>query len=195
MKATVIPQDTFNDLQVNAGVLLKNFDIAMQTISDSDIITATTGGIHVICTPTYSDFFEDVDNAPNNTKEGKHLDGWDCRLETTSLNVSVEGIKFALGAADLGTGNTFKIIPRADLDQGDFEDAIWWVGDRADGGLVAVKLLNALSTGGFDLQTGKNSKGQVTLSITGHVAVNAQTVVPMEFYSLDAEESGTTGET
>lgn len=193
MKATVIPQDTFNDLQVDAGVLLSAFDITTQAITDANIITATTGGIHVICTPTYSDFFEDVDNAPNNTKEGKHLDGWDCRLETTSLNASVDGIKFALGVADLGSGNTSKIVPRAKLEQTDFEDAIWWVGDRADGGLVAVKLLNALSTGGFDLQTGKNSKGQVTLSITGHVSVNAQSVVPMEFYSLDAE--GTTGET
>lgn len=185
MKATVIPQSTFDDLQVDAGVLLRTFDITTQTIADADIITATTGGIHVICTPTYSDFFEDVDNAPNNTKEGKHLDGWDCRLETTSLNTSVDGIKFALGAADIDGSNSSKILPRRDLKQTDFGD-LWWVGDRADGGLVAVKLLNALSTGGFDLQTGKNSKGQITISIMGHVSIASQNVMPMEFYSLDA---------
>lgn len=185
MRATVIPQDTFDNLQIDAGVLLKTFNPATPTIADADIITATTGGIHVICTPTYSDFFEDVDNAPNNTKEGKHLDGWDCRLETTSLNTSVEGIKFALGAADIDGTNSSKIVPRRDLKETDFAD-IWFVGDRADGGLVAVRLINALSTGGFDLQTGKNSKGQVTIVITGHVSVAAQDVVPMEFYSLDA---------
>ena len=185
MRATKIPQDTFDNLQIDAGVLLKSFNPTTPTIADADIITATTGGIHVICTPTYSDFFEDVDNAPNNTKEGKHLDGWDCRLETTSLNTSVDGIKFALGAADIDGTNSSKIVPRRNLAQGDFSD-IWFVGDRADGGLVAVRLINALSTGGFDLQTGKNSKGQVTIVITGHVSVAAQDVVPMEFYSLDA---------
>lgn len=185
MKATVIPQDTFDNLQIDAGVLLKTFNPATPTIADADIITATTGGIHVTCVPTYSDFFEDVDNAPNNTKEGKHLDGWECKLETTSLNTSVEGIKFALGAADIDGTNSSKIVPRRNLAQTDFSD-IWFVGDRADGGLVAVRLINALSTGGFDLQTGKNSKGQVTISITGHVSVTAQDVVPMEFYSLDA---------
>jgi len=52
--------------------------------------------------------------------------------------------------------------------------------------MVAVKLINALSTGGFSLQTTKNGKGQISLTITGHVSINAQDVVPMEFYSTDA---------
>jgi hypothetical protein len=48
--------------------------------------------------------------------------------------------------------------------------------------------MNALSTAGFSLQTTKNGKGQVALTITGHVSINAQSVVPMEFYSADADE-------
>ena len=128
-------------------------------------------------------------NCPNNTKELKHLDGWDCKLSTTCLGTTPEQIRLSLGAADI-TSASSKITPRAALALTDFDDAIWWVGDRADGGLVAVKLINALSTGGFTLQTTKKGKGQFTMELTGHVSINAQTVVPMEFYSIEGETEG-----
>lgn len=125
-------------------------------------------------------------NCPNNTKELKHLDGWECTITTTALGTSPEAIKLALGAADIDGTDSTKITPRADLAQTDFSD-IWWVGDRADGGMVAVQLKNALSTGGFSLQTTKNGKGQISLTLTGHVSINAQDVVPMVFYSAEGE--------
>jgi len=183
---TVIPQDTFQELQLDAGILLNTFDPANPSVTDTNIITATTGGITVACVPTYSDFGEDVDNCPNNTKELKHLDGWECTITTTALGTSPEAIKLALGAADIDGTDSTKITPRADLAQTDFSD-IWWVGDRADGGMVAVQLKNALSTGGFSLQTTKNGKGQISLTLTGHVSINAQDVVPMVFYSAEGE--------
>ena len=185
---TVIPQDTFNGLQLDAGVLLRTFNPASPAApADADIIAATTGGITVSCTPTYSDLGEDVDNVPNNMKEFKHLDGWECAMSTTCLGTTPQMIKLALGAADIDGTNTAKIIPRRDLEQTDFSD-IWWVGDRADGGLVAIKLINALSTDGFSLQTTKNGKGQFALTLTGHVSIAAQDVVPMEFYSMDPDD-------
>lgn len=190
---TKIPESTFNNLQTDAGVLLKTFDPANPTEpDDEDIITATTGGINAVCKPTYSDYGEDVDNVPNNMKELKHLDGWNCTLSTTAIGTFPELIKLQLGAADID--GTTKIVPRADLKQSDFEDAIWWVGDKADGGLLAIKLMNVLSTGGFSLQTKKNGKGQLTLELTGHVSINDQSTVPMEFYSMEGT-GGATGST
>lgn len=187
---TVIPENTFNALQLDAGVLLKRFNPANPTIADEDIICATTGGINPVCTPTFSDFGEDVDNVPNNMMEFKHLDGWECTLSTTSLGTSPELIKMALGCADIDGSDSSKIVPRMDLKQTDFSD-IWWVGDRADGGFVAIQLKNALSTGGFSLQTSKNGKGQIAITITGHVSINAQKDVPMVFYSADPTEGVT----
>lgn len=192
-KFTVIPQDTFDGLQLDAGVLLNTFDPATPTApADEAIICATTGGITVACVPTFSDLGEDVDNVPNNMKELKHLDGWECTMSTNSLGTSPALIKMALGCADIDGNDATKIVPRADLKQTDFSD-IWWVGDRADGGMVAVQLKNALSTGGFSLQTAKNGKGQIALTITGHVSINAQKEVPMVFYSADP--TGQTGTT
>ena len=188
-KFTVIPQDTFEGLQLDAGVLLKTFDPETGAApKDEDIICATTGGINPSCVPTYSDFAEDVDNAPVNLMEFKNLDGWECKLGFTSLGTSAESIRLALGAADIDAA-TGKIVPRRRVKLTDFSD-IWWVGDRADGGCVAICLENALSTGGFSLQTTKNGKGQVSMELTGHVSIKDQEKVPMEFYSMDPVESG-----
>lgn len=182
-KFTKIPENTFDALQLDAGVLLRRFNPANPAApADEDIICATTGGFNPVCTPTFSDFGEDVDNVPNNMMEFKHLDGWDCSISTTGLGTSPELIKLALGAADIN-GET-KIVPRQAVKMTDYSD-LWWVGDKANGGFVAIRLMNALSTGGFSLQTTKNGKGQVALTITGHVSIKAQDVVPMEFYSSD----------
>lgn len=190
-KFTKIPENTFSALQMDAGVLLRTFDPAdPDEPDDADIICATTGGINPTCVPTYSDFGEDVDNVPNNMMEFKHLDGWECKIATTGLGTSPELIRLALGAADVDGD---KVTPRNSIQLTDFTD-LWWVGDRADGGFVAVRLMNALSTGGFSLQTTKNGKGQVAIEITGHVSIQAQDVVPMEFYSCDPPE-GATGAT
>ena len=185
-KFTVIPENTFSELQLNAGVLLNKFTPATATApADEDIICATTGGINVSCIPTFSDLGEDVDNCPKNTKELKHLDGWDCKMSTTALGTSPANIKLSLGCADVDGTDTTKIVPRVDLAQSDFSD-IWWVGDRADGGMVAIQLKNALSTGGFSLKTTDNGKGQITVELTGHVSIKNQSEVPMVFYSAAA---------
>lgn len=179
---TKIPESTFNELQLDAGILLKTFDPASPTVTDANIICATTGGISITATPTYSDFGEDVDNCPVNMKELKHLDSWECTIGFTALNVSDAIIKLALGAATT-TSQSHKTVPNRNVDDDDFGD-IWWVGDRSDGGLVAVKLINALSTSGLSLQTTKNGKGQLAVTLTGHVSISAQDTMPMEFYAI-----------
>ena len=185
-KFTVIPENTFSELQINAGVLLNKFTPGTASApADEDIICATTGGVNASCITTFSDLGEDVDNRKKNTKELKHLDGWECKMSTTALGTSPANIKFSLGCADVDGTDTTKIVPRADLAQSDFND-IWWVGDRADGGMVAIQLKNALSTGGFSLKTTDNGKGQITVEITGHVSIKKQSEVPMVFYSAAA---------
>lgn len=191
---TVIPQDAFEGMQLDAGVILTSFDPTdVAAPDDEDIVCATTGGINIVCQPSFSDLGEDVDNVPNNMKELKHLDYWECSFSTTSLGTSPAMIKMSLGCADIDGSNASKIVPRANLEQTDFAGSLWWVGDRADGGCVAVELKNALSTGGFSLQTAKNGKGQTSITITGHVSIDAQNVVPMVFYSIDPETETTGG--
>lgn len=181
-KFTQIPQDTFNSLQLDAGVLLKSFNPDEPVLENENIICATTGGITASCVPTYSDMGEDVDNAPNGMKELMKLEGWETSLSFTALTVSEETVKLALGAYTQ-SGN--EIVPTRDIDGSFFSD-IWWVGDLSDGGCVAIKLENALSTGGLTLTTAKNGKGTMDITLTGHFSIDAQDKVPMEFYVISA---------
>ena len=121
-KFTKIPADTFDTLQLDAGVLLNTFNPETPTEpTDETIICATTGGINPTCIPTYSDMGEDVDNCPNNMKELKKLDSWECKIAFTAIAASPEVIQLALGAADISTN---KITPRRSVKLTDFKD-IW----------------------------------------------------------------------
>lgn len=61
MKYTQIPTNTFSALQMNAGIVLSDFDTSTGTVDDADILGATTGGVNVTATPEFTDFGEDVD--------------------------------------------------------------------------------------------------------------------------------------
>lgn len=186
MKFTKIPQETFNELQINAGILLKDFDVDTGTFADSDILTATTGGIQINVKPTYEDYGADIDNCPKNTKELKRkTDADEVTMSTTALCINKDLLLLQLGAADEDQ-NTGAIKPRKDLKMSDFKD-LWWVGDKSDGGYVACKISNSLSTDGFSLKTTDKGKGQIGLGVTGHVSIDAQDVIPAEFYLADGE--------
>jgi hypothetical protein len=77
-------------------------------------------------------------------------------------------------------------VPRRDLKQSDFKD-VWWVGDKANGGAYAIKLKNALSTGGLSIQSTKNGKGTNAMTLTGHFSLDNQDDVPMEIYDIEID--------
>jgi len=192
---TKVSSDAFESLQLDAGVLLSTFDPSNPyvTPTDAQIIATTTGGINPTCVPTYSDFGEDVDNIPNNMMEFKHLDGWECSMAFSSIKFNAANTVWALGAADTTTlsNGVKKIVPRRNLSLSDFSD-LWWVGDKANGGAFAVRLKNAISTGGLDIQSSKNGKGTNQMTITGHVSINSQNDMPMEFYDIPPQSSAGT---
>ena len=187
MKFTKIPSDACQKLQSNAGILTTDFTPATGTIGEAGQIGATTGGVNFTATPTYSDFGEDIDNCPKNMKELKKLDSWEAKMTGTFVNADTAIAKRLCGAADIGTSDTTKVTPRNDLKDADFDD-IWLVGDYSDkngetnGGFIAIKLINALSTGGFQLQTSDKAKGQFAFEFTGHYSMSAQDTVPFEIY-------------
>lgn len=187
MKFTKIPQNTFEQLQVNAGILLKDFDVSTGTFADSDIITATTGGITVNVKPSFEDFGSDIDNCPKDTKELKRITGTEVSLATTALNISENLLLMQLGAADKDA-STGAIKPRTDLKTTDYK-TIWWIGDLSNNGFIAVKISNALSTDGFSIKTTDKGKGNISLTLTGHTSIYAQDVIPAEFYLGEGESN------
>ena len=182
---TKIPENTFKQLAINAGVLLSDFDPTTATYADSDMIGPTTGGVNFTATPTYSDYGEDIDNCPKNTKELKRLDDWEVKMSGTFIAVNADLARRLAALADV-SGN--KITPRSTVDiENDFMD-VWLVADYsevntgANAGFIAIHLMNALSTGGFQIQTADKAKGQFSFEFTGHFSMDAQDTVPYEIY-------------
>lgn len=184
MKYTKIPETAFQNIQLNAGVLLSSFAPETAAVANEAIIGATTGGVNFTATPTFSDYGEDIDNCPKNMKELKKLDSWEISMSGTYVTVDANAVKSLVGAADV-SGN--KITPRNDVLLTDFTD-IWWVGDYSDkngetnGGFVAIHMMNALSTGGFAIKSSDNGKGNFAFTYTAHYSMNAQDTVPFEVY-------------
>lgn len=177
---TQIAADAFKSIPRGAGMILSNFNPNKPAKpQDTDILFATTGGIQASCVATYTDDGEDIDNVPNNTKELKQLDGWECKMSFTAVTMTADGVKLSIGPATV-TGN--KITPKDTLELTDFTDTVWWVGDMGDKGMAAICLKNVLSSAGFSLQTTKNGKGQVTVELQGHASITNVTECPMEFY-------------
>lgn len=186
-KFTKIPTTTFQTLQINAGVLLSEFDPTSPTVADAKILGATSGGINFTASPSYIDFGEDVDNCPKNTKQLKRLDDWDVKMSGTFVTMSLDLATQLAAAADKTAGSN-KVTPRRDLDiTNDFKD-VWFVGDYSDkngatnGGFVAIKMMNTLSTGGFQIQTADKEKGKFAFEFTAHFSMDAQDTVPFEIY-------------
>ena len=187
MKFTKIPTNTFKELQLNAGVLVSEFTPSSGTVTASNIIGATSGGVNFTATPEYTDFGDDIDNCPKNMKELKRLDNWTVEMSGTYLTVNTTVAKALVGAADIDGSDNTKIVPRNDIADTDFSD-IWWVGDYSDkngatnGGHMAIHLINALSTGGFQLQSGDKAKGQFAFTYTAHYSNTDPDRVPFEIY-------------
>ena len=189
MKFTQVPTDTFENLVLNAGILVDEFTPATGIIGN--ILGATTGGIEFSTNPTYTDFGEDIDNVPANTKQLKRLQSFDPTMSGTFLTVDTATVKSLIGAADIGTSDTTKVVPRDQLLQADFDD-VWWVGDYSDknvdaesshtAGYIAIHLMNALNTAGFKITSSKDNKAQMAFEYHGHYDISNISNPPFEIY-------------
>lgn len=183
-KFTKIPETAFQEIQLNAGVILSEFDPSTGTMDMANLLGATTGGVNFTAVPTFSDYGEDIDNCPKNMKELKKLESWEIKMSGTYVTVNPNLVKSMIGVADVAKE---KITPRNDVLDTDFTD-LWFVGDYSDkngetnGGFVAVHMMNALSTAGFAIQTSDKAKGQFAFEYTAHYSMDDQTIVPFEVY-------------
>lgn len=190
-KFTQIPTDTFKKLQLGAGILTTEFDPATGKLTASNIIGATSGGVSFEATPSFTDFGEDIDNCPKNTKELKKLDSWEAKMSGSFVTMDTNVATSVIGTAAVATDDQTKVVPRNYVEAKDFKN-IWWVGDYSDinedgssagkAGFIAIKLINALSTGGFKIQSGDKAKGTFEFEYTGHYSSENIDTVPFELY-------------
>lgn len=174
-----LPDDAFKKLQMDSGIICEEF--TPDTGKFAKIIGATTGGIQIDATPTFSDLGEDVDNCPLNMMELKKLESWECKISGTYLTAAPEMLTKLIGAADL---DGKQITLKNDITTDDFQ-TLWFIGDYGTSGYLAVKLSNALNMSGLSLKTEKDSKGQIAFEYLGHYSIDDPDEVPLEIYIYD----------
>ena len=175
MKYTQIPVTLQQELQMNAGILVKSFN--PDTGEIAGIIGATSGGVNFTDVPEY--------NCPKNTKELKRITGRKIKVSGSFVSLTPENAKRLVGSGDMS--DTVKVVPRDDILSTDFE-TIWFIGDYSDvntgasAGYIAIKLMNVLNTSGFSIQTSDAGKGTFSFEFTAHYSMESYNVVPYEIY-------------
>ena len=190
MRYTRIRTDTFEKIQLNAGVIATAFTPDTGALLETDIAGATSGGITFHDSITYRDFGDDIDNCPKNTMELKKTDSREVTFAGTFATVDETLATMLVGPADNTSGH---IVPRNDLKTSDFRD-LWFIGDYSDkngptkGGSIAVKLLNALNTSGFQWVSSDREKGKFAFTFTGHYSIANPDIVPYEVYVTEGAD-------
>jgi len=201
---TGLRADTFNKLQLNAGVLMKNVDYS--SISDSaalkaaianvisggsspigTLIGATRGG--GTFTVTREMRTPEIDGMRYGFKGSDFVDSTDAYLSTTLLEVTPANMELLLGSGDTTTsGKKDTITMNTAIAVGDYLTNVCWVGDISGGDMVLICLKNAINTADFTFTY--TDKGEGTLAAEFHArqaAVDDYDEAPFEivFFGLD----------
>jgi hypothetical protein len=185
MEYTQVSATAFQELQMNAGVVVDDFTPNTGVIGN--ILGVTSGGITFNSNPTYVDFGDGMDNVPGNTWQLKRVTSYDPVLSGTFLTMTATLAKQLSGAGGESSGH---ITPSNALTETDFDD-IWLVGDYSDkndngtnktAGFCAVHIMNALNTSGFQWKSNDDGKGEYSFEFHGHYDIENIDTVPFEIY-------------
>lgn len=204
MRYSKVPSNLFQSITFNAGVITTKFDPKDPTLDVGSILGATSGGTKVTYTPTFTDYGEDIDNCPKNSKELNRKDEDEIKVSGTFITLDEETLKFMLNAVKADTSNGYTMVtPPKDVDLSAYKE-LWVIGDYSEyngennGGYCAVHLKNVLNTGGFNWQTGDKSKGTFSFEGTCYYSIKNQDEVPFEVYfkagKAEAEATNNTTE-
>lgn len=197
---TGLRPETFENLQTNAGVFLKNFDWSTFTTvealeeaiigkldEEESILGATIGGGSFQCTPTIRNIEADGMRYP--IVGSTVNDMWTVKLTGTMKECRPENFKDALICADLETsGNVTKIKVRTDIKAEDYIDSLCWVGDTSKG-FVLIELKNALNLTGANFTFTDKGEGTLPFEFQAHAKNLADMeYAPVEIVFFDAEE-------
>lgn len=177
---TGLRPETFEHLQLNAGVFLREF--AWDTATDKStleelvlgalesgegLVGATRGGGSFECSPTVRQVEADGMRAPF---VGSTInDMWTVKLKTTLLEITPENFKAALMCGEIeDKGDHVKVLKlRTDIEEGDYIPKLCWVGDTSKG-MVLIELDNALNVNGANFAFTDRGEGTLPVEFQAH---------------------------
>lgn len=189
---TGLRAETFEKLQLNAGVFLANFDYStatdMATLKEliataieggTGVLGATRGGGSFECTPETRTIEADGMRYP--FKGSTVNDMWTVKLKTTLLETTPENFAHALMCADVETeGGKTTVRVRTSIEDKDYIPSVCWIGDTSKG-YVLIKLDNAMNLTGATFTFTDKGEGTLPVEFQAHSAsLEDQEYAPFE---------------
>lgn len=194
---TGLRAETFEKLQLNAGVFLENFDyssatdaaslkalIATAIEGDTGVLGATRGGGSFECTPEIRTIEADGMRYP--FKGSSVNDLWTIKLKTTLIETTPENFARALMCADVETSDGKTTVRvRTNIELKDYKSSVCWIGDTSKG-YVLIKLDNALNLTGATFTFTDKGEGTLPVEFQAHNAsLDDQDNAPFEIVFFD----------
>ena len=194
---TPLRKETYESLQLNAGVTLVNFDInnyataeALKTALDdaiedgSKLLGATRGGGSFTITRDIRQV--EADGVRNKFVGSEIVDAADAYLSETLIEQTPEHLKAVLGNADIDSTDPDHVVVtiRLAIDDEDYLTNVIWIGDTSKG-FVAIELFNGLNTADFSFTFADKNEGTVTAEFHAHQAdVSGSDEIPVKIHFL-----------
>lgn len=159
---TGVSKNTPKNILFGAGTVHKGLKYTGNTWNmDESIVGATSGGSKLSIVPEVTNI--EVDGALVKAKGLAVKTGETATMEINFIELTEDIIK----ASTLGKASTSEdttdynvIVPKADIEAGDYWENIAFVGKTVEGKNIIAILENALCTSGFE-QEGKNKEGSI----------------------------------
>lgn len=159
---TGVSANTPKNILFGAGTIHKGLKYATNAWNmDESIVGATSGGSKLSIIPEVTNI--EVDGALVKAKGLSVKTGETATMEINFIELTEDLIK----ASTLGKTGTSEdstnynvIVPKADIEEGDYWENIAFVGKTVEGKNIIAILENALCTSGFE-QEGKNKEGSI----------------------------------
>lgn len=193
---TPLRSGTFENLQLNAGIFIKNLTIGDTAAAlKSAIAAAITAGTNILGATRGGGSFNvtketrqpEVDGRRYRFKNDTVVDSIDAYLSTTLVETTPENFALGLGSATVQTtGKKTTITMHTAIQDADYINTLCWVGDLADGSYVVIELLNARNEADFTFTF--TDKGEGTLPVEIHASqanVGDYDTAPFNVYFIE----------
>lgn len=200
---TGLRDKTFENLQLNAGVFIENFEITTEltasqlqlnilnilsgTGDDAGVLGATIGGGSLVCEPAIRQIEADGMRYPiiGSTVN----DSWTIRLTGTMKEITPNNFKRVLASCDAvknTKGDVTTLTLRTEIKKTDYISKLCWIGDTSKG-FVVIELSNVLNLDGATFTFTDRGEGTLPFNFQAHVAsLSTMDSAPLRIIFFDA---------
>lgn len=179
---TGLRPETFENLQLNAGVFLEGFDaskyedaaaledaVLAALEAGTGVLGATIGGGSFVCEPSIRQMEADGMRYPVIGSTANDM--WTVRLTGTMKEVTPDNFKRVLITCDMDTSKTniTTLTVRTDIKRTDYIPRMSWIGDTSKG-FVMIELDNVLNIDGATFSFTDRNEGTLPFNFQAHLS-------------------------